>query len=144
MSLNMSKAEREAFLTGVHVAVVSVEDPGHGPLSIPVWYRYEPGGDVFFTTGASSRKAALIREAGRVSLCVQTETAPYQYVTVEGPATLESPDSDRDVRAIAVRYLGEQGGAAYLKSTGAGGEGSVLVRLHPERWLTVDYGKRSG
>ena len=141
MSLAMTKAEREAFLTGVHVAVVSVEDPGHGPLTMPVWYRYERGGDVFFTTGANSRKAGLIRAAGRLSLCVQTELAPYQYVTVEGPAVLEDPDWERDSRSIAIRYLGERGGEAYLRSSGGDGEGTILVRLRPEHWQTVDYGK---
>ena len=142
MSLAMTKSEREAFLAGVHVAVISVNDTGRGPLTMPVWYRYEPGGDVFFTTGGESRKTALIRAAGRLSLCVQTEVAPYQYVTVEGPTTVETPDYEADSRAVAIRYLGERGGDAYLKSTADGGSGSVLIRLKPERWLTVDYGKR--
>lgn len=141
VSLNMSKEEREAFLSGVHVAVISVADGDRGPLSAPVWYAYEPGGDIRFTTGEDSRKARLLRAAGRMSLCVQTETAPYSYVTVEGPVTFETPDFERDNRTIAVRYLGERGAAAYL-----GGRtdtaGSVLVRLTPERWLTIDYSKR--
>ena len=142
MSLAMTKSEREAFLAGVHVAVISVDDPGRGPLTMPVWYRYEPGGDVFFTTGGESRKTALIRAAGRLSLCVQTEAAPYQYVSIEGRATVETPEYEADSRAVAIRYLGERGGDAYLKSTADGGTGTVLIRLKPERWLTVDYGKR--
>ena len=85
-SLSMSRTQREAFLAGTHVAVVSVADGERGPLTLPVWYRYEPGGAVYFVTGGTSRKLALIRKAGRVSLCVQTETAPYEYVAVEGPA----------------------------------------------------------
>jgi nitroimidazol reductase NimA-like FMN-containing flavoprotein (pyridoxamine 5'-phosphate oxidase superfamily) len=144
MSFAMTRTEREAFLAEVHVAVISVDDPGRGPLTIPVWYRYEPGGDVFFTTGGESRKAGLIRAAGRLSLCVQTETAPYKYVSVEGRASIETPDYQADSRAVAIRYLGERGGEAYLKSSGGGGAGTVLVRLQPEHWLTVDYGQRPG
>jgi len=144
MSLAMSKAEREAFLAATHVAIVSVADGNRGPLSVPVWYRYERGGAVFFVTGGRSRKAALIRATGRLTLCVQTETAPYQYVTVEGPARIVGPpDHAVDVRAVALRYLGEQVGEMYLAVTAAerGAQENVLVRLDPERWLTVDYRK---
>jgi hypothetical protein len=36
MSLQMSKPEREAFLAGVHVGVISIAEPGRGPLSAPI------------------------------------------------------------------------------------------------------------
>ena len=141
MSLAMSKAEREAFLAGVHVAVISIPEDGRGPLTVPIWYSYEPGGVVRFVTGGASKKAALIRKAGRLSLCVQTETAPYQYVSIEGPATFSQPDFERDVRAIAHRYLGEQMGEMYLQMTANERIDSILVTLTPERWTTVDYNK---
>src|SRR5215472_6239691 len=108
MPMTMSSEEREAFLSETHVAVVSVDEPGRGPLTVPVWYRYEPGGHVRFVTGGSSRKARLLRAAGRLSLCVQTETPPYKYVSIEGPATFGVPDFELDVRQVALRYLGEQ------------------------------------
>jgi nitroimidazol reductase NimA-like FMN-containing flavoprotein (pyridoxamine 5'-phosphate oxidase superfamily) len=38
---SMTKAEREAFLADVHVAVLAVDEPGRGPMAIPVWYLYE-------------------------------------------------------------------------------------------------------
>ena len=44
MSLNMSRAEREEFLAGLHVGVLAVASAGvAGPLTVPVWYTYEPG-----------------------------------------------------------------------------------------------------
>src|ERR687891_2858918 len=85
MSLTMTKEEREAFLADVHVAVISVAEDGHGPLVVPIWYSYEPGGEVRIITGRASRKGKLLERAGRFSLCVQTETLPYKYVSVEGP-----------------------------------------------------------
>ena len=90
MSLSMSRAEREEFLAGVHVGVLSVaEGPGRGPLAIPVWYTYQPGGVVSVSTNAGTRKARAISAAGRFSLCAQDEQPPYKYVTVEGPAVIE-------------------------------------------------------
>lgn len=141
MSLAMSRAEREAFLAETHVAVVSVTEPGRGPLAVPVWYAYEPGGAVSFVTGGQSRKARLLRAAGRATVCVQEETPPYRYLTVEGPITLGTPSWERDVRPTAIRYLGEQMGEVYLEATAADHEGAILVTLRPEHWLSVDYRK---
>jgi len=44
--LSMSAKEREAFLAGLHVGVISIVEPGRGPLTVPIWYAYEPGGDL--------------------------------------------------------------------------------------------------
>lgn len=139
MSLQMTRAEREAFLADVHVGIVCVAEEGRGPLAVPIWYAYEPGGDVFFGTGATSRKAQLLRAAGRASLVVQTETPPYKYVSVEGPVTLHSGPTPAP--PMPIRYLGEQQGRRYIDQQVQGGGGATF-RLTPERWLTVDYAKR--
>jgi len=141
MSLSMTKEEREAFLAETHVAVISVGQPGRGPLSLPVWYSYTPGAVVRLVTGKASRKARLIAAAGCLTLCVQTEVAPYKYVSVEGPATLGEPDFERDIRAMAHRYLGKQVGEAYLQMNAAEHANTTLVTLTPQRWLSVDYTK---
>jgi PPOX class probable F420-dependent enzyme len=138
----MSKEEREAFLADVHVAVISIADGDRGPLTAPVWYMYEPGGDIRFTIGADSRKMQRLRETNRMSLCVQTETAPYAYVTVEGPVTLGPSDFEGVSAPIARRYLGEAGAKAYYRGREGDSPDTVLVTLKPERWLTTDYSKR--
>jgi len=145
MSLAMSRAEREAFLAGTHVGVVSIAEEGRGPLAVPVWYRYAPGGEVRFATGDSSRKRRLLERAGRASLCVQTETAPYLYVSVEGPTVIDRVDFEEDTREMALRYLGPKMGEAYMRATYPNGTTSeVLVRLRPERWWSADFRKFTG
>src|SRR5437867_4272645 len=141
MSLAMTRAEREAFLAGTHVGVLTIAEPRRGPLAIPVWYGYEPGGEVRIVTGAGSRKIPLLRQSGRASLCVQQETPPYQYVTVEGPIAIGRPDFEPDVHQIALRYLGEQMGEVYLRATTAEHETALLVTLRPEHWLSADFRK---
>lgn len=141
MSLAMTRAQREAFLAETRLAVISVAEDGRAPLQVPVWYAYQPGGLVRIATGATSKKAALLRRAGRMSLCVQTEAPPYKYVTVEGPVTIGPRDYERDIRQIALRYLGAEMGEAYLQVTAAQNEEAVLVTLVPEHWMTVDYSK---
>lgn len=142
MSLAMTKEEREAFLADVHVGIISVAEDGRGPLTVPVWYSYEPGGEVRIITARASRKGKLLERAGRFSLCAQTETPPYKYVSVEGPiVAIEAADLERDRRPLARRYLGAELGDSYIEST-RDVVGNVLVRMRPQRWLTVDYAKQ--
>jgi len=136
----MTTQEREAFLAGVHVGVISIERSVGPPLTVPVWYDYSPGGDVQVVMGRSSLKGRLITAAGRFSLCAQQEEPPYQYVSVEGPAAMRDADIDADLRPMATRYLGEKMGNSYAE--GSTGEDSVLVSMTPERWYSVNYGKR--
>ena len=141
----MTKSERETFLAEVHVGIVGIAEAGRGPLTVPIWYAYEPGGVVRFVTGGASRKARLLRAAGRLSLCVQTEAPPYKYASVEGPVRISgTPDFERDFRAMAVRYLGSEMAETYLAMTAGEREGAILVELTPEHWLTVDYSKSFG
>jgi len=142
VSLAMTKQEREAFLADLHVAIISIPEDGRGPLTVPIWYSYEPGGELRVVTPITSRKAQLLRHAGRFSVCVQTETPPYKYVSVEGPVvTIEPADDERDRRPLAHRYLGAQRGDRYIAETRGKYGGEVLIRMLPQRWLTVDYTK---
>jgi PPOX class probable F420-dependent enzyme len=139
MSLSMSPAEREEFLAGVHVGVLTVAArEGRGPIATPVWYSYQPGGLVSVNTGADSRKARAIATAGRFSLCAQDERAPYKYVTVEGPAIIEPADL-AELAAIARRYLGTEAGDAWMAAN-PDADG-VMIRLTPEHWQSADFGK---
>src|SRR5437773_3848872 len=98
----MTKQERERFLADLHVGIISIPEEGRGPLTVPIWYSYEPGGELRVVTARTSRKARLLQRAGRFSLCAQTETRPYKYVSVEGPVVaIEPADLERDRRPLA-------------------------------------------
>lgn len=142
----MSQAAREAFLAKPWVGVISIPDPGRGPLTVPVWYGYEPGGDVIIWTSPGSRKGRLVRAGSRISLCAQDPAPPYKYVTVEGPVAIEPVDYDRHVQPLARRYLSAEQAEAYLASIGghAGAAGDILLRLHPERWWSMDGSTERG
>ena len=144
MSLAMSKEERAAFLAEVHVAIISVPESGRGPLTVPVWYAFVPEGEFHLWTGGDSRKAKLLREAGRFSLCVQQEIPPYKYVSAEGPVvSIEPIQLERDLRPLVFRYLGPEEGHDFIERLGgdSAGTGDILVRMKPERWLSEDYSK---
>jgi nitroimidazol reductase NimA-like FMN-containing flavoprotein (pyridoxamine 5'-phosphate oxidase superfamily) len=142
MAVTMTRSEREAFLADVHVGMISIAEDGRGPLTVPIWYVYEPGGELRIATGKHSHKGRLLARTGRFSLCVQTETPPYRYVSVEGPITaIEAVDVERDARPVARRYLGAEEGDRFIEQTREVYAESILVRMRPERWLTADYAK---
>ena len=136
-ALSMSVVEREAFLADVHVGVLSIPREGQAPLTAPLWYDYQPGGDYWIYIGTQSLKAKALRVGEKVSLVAQTESAPYKYVSVEGVVSAIAPDNE-GVRSMAIRYLGEEMGAAYADASQGD---NVRVSVTPARWLTVDYGK---
>ena len=134
-----NEAERDQFLAEKHIGILSVAaEDGRPPASVPIWYDYTPGGNIRINTGASRRKARLIERAGALTLVVQREELPYQYVVVEGTVVDSTTPAPLEVReAIAIRYLGEDGGRAFVRSLGDAD--SVLFTIRPDRWFTADF-----
>ena len=143
MSLAVSEQERQEFLADLHVGVISIERADGPPLTVPIWYGYEPGGLVWIITGADSVKGRLLDAAKRFSLCAQTEEPPfYKYVSVEGPIVDVGPaELEADRRPLAHRYFGPELGDAYVAGTSE--EDSLKFSMQPTRWWSVDYAKLS-
>jgi nitroimidazol reductase NimA-like FMN-containing flavoprotein (pyridoxamine 5'-phosphate oxidase superfamily) len=141
----MTLEEREAFLADVHVGVIGIARRDKGPVTVPIWYGYEPGGDLWILIESGSWKARLLERAGRFSLCVQSESPPYKFVSVEGPIVSSEPSViERDETAMALRYLGKEMGAFYIegiKADPSNGPG-ILVKMRPETWLASDFAKQ--
>jgi PPOX class probable F420-dependent enzyme len=135
----MTSAEREQYLADVHVGVIAVERPDRAPLAVPIWYGYQPGGEVLLWTESDSVKHKLIRDAGRFAITVQDENPPYKYVTAEGDVTGIAPADDAEVRELAVRYLGQQAGGQFTEQNLT--PTSVVIRMRPQRWLSTDYSR---
>lgn len=122
------------------MAALSVIDPGRGPLSVPIWYQYVPGGDLWILTPAASRKARLIKEAGRFSMLVQRVVPTVRYVAVEGPVDRIAPGTRRDLEELSRRYLPPERVTAYIEMAEAEHGEQVVIFLRPERWLSADLG----
>ncbi|MEV6320747.1 pyridoxamine 5'-phosphate oxidase family protein [Nocardia sp. NPDC051787] len=132
--------ERQEFLAQPHIAALSVSaGAGRGPLTVPIWYQYRPGAEVWVLTGSQARKMRLLREAGRFTLMVQQLEPTVRYVSVEGPVTRIIPMTDEMSREMAARYLPAESVDGYLKAAAAFGE-QVAVYLRPEHWLSADLG----
>ena len=137
----LSVSERESFLAEPHIAALSVSaGDNRGPLVLPIWYQYAPGGEAWVLTEASSRKARLIAAAGRFSLMVERLVPTTRYVSVEGPVTRTIPATDALLREITERYLPPENVSAYLDFAAAELGEQIVIYLRPEHWLTADLG----
>lgn len=104
--MTLSREEREAFLAQPHVAALGVAaGPSRGPLLVPIWYGYRPGGLPWILTGANSRKLNLIKASGRFSLLVERSEPTPRYVSVEGPVADIAEPGPTAHRDLAARYL---------------------------------------
>lgn len=147
---HMTAQEREAFLAERHIGVLSVaSDDQRPPLTVPLWYGYQPGGNLTFFTGTMGRKARktrLIDKAGVLSLNVQQEEQPYKYVTVEGTVVrVDRPPSSEQMLAIVRRYLSEEMAQGMVKAELEHPDSElVLFTIRPDRWLASDFSEDSG
>ena len=145
----MTDRARDAFLTEPHVAVLAISRGELPPHTSPVWYHHQPDGNVTFFTGTQgrrSRKADLIEESGVVSLCVQQETFPYKYVTVEGTIVqIDRPPTAEQVLAIVRRYLPEEHAQGFVAAELGNPSGEfVLYSVRPDHWHSFDFSDATG
>ncbi|WP_344883298.1 pyridoxamine 5'-phosphate oxidase family protein [Allokutzneria multivorans] len=134
----MSESKREEFLAGVHVGVISIARREGPPLAVPVWYDYEPGGEVLVQTAPESLKFRLLDAAREFTLVVQDENPPYRYVSVSGPVvSVDNETPWPELEALARRYLEGEAAEDFLKSIE--GETIATFRMRPNRWYSTDY-----
>ncbi|PBC80602.1 Pyridoxamine 5'-phosphate oxidase [Streptomyces sp. 2224.1] len=137
----LSIREREQFLAEPHIGALSVvERPDRAPLTVPIWYHYTPGGELWVRTGPDSRKARAIRSAGRFSLMVQRAEPTVRYVSVEGPVTRTESDSRERSWEMAARYLPQDKVAGFVEYDHAQLGAHVVLYMQPEHWVSADLG----
>lgn len=145
MPRKLTEQEREAFLAEPRIGVVSVaSSDGRPPLTVPIWYDYQPGGNITFftsTQGTRARKARLIEEAGVVSFLVQHDSPPYKYVSVEGTVVgIDRPPAMEQMLAILNRYLPEEMAQGFAQGEIEHPQSELtLFTIRPDRWLTSDF-----
>ncbi|PSM43931.1 pyridoxamine 5'-phosphate oxidase [Streptomyces dioscori] len=137
----LSREEREKFLAEPHIAALAVDaGAGRAPLTVPIWYQYEPGGDVWILTGLTSRKNELISAAGRFSLMVDRLEPTIRYVSLEGPVVDTTPATREQLHEISARYLPADKVDGYVEFSWKEHGEMVVIRMRPDRWLSSDLG----
>jgi Pyridoxamine 5'-phosphate oxidase len=137
----LSIEEREQFLAEPHIGALSVvERPDRAPLTVPIWYQYSPGGELWVLTEPGARKTRAIDAAGRFSLMVQRTAPTIRYVSVDGPVIRTAPSSEERSWEMAARYLPPDKVADYLEYERTQLGEHIAIYLRPEHWLSADLG----
>ncbi|MCX2730711.1 pyridoxamine 5'-phosphate oxidase family protein [Saccharopolyspora sp. NFXS83] len=137
----LSAQEREQFLAEPHIGALAVAwTSDRAPLTVPIWYQYSPGGELWISTGPESRKARAIRAAGRFSLMVQRTTPTIRYVSVEGPVVRTEAGTPERSLEMARRYLPPQQAAEFAEYERTQLGEHVAIYMRPEHWLSADLG----
>jgi hypothetical protein len=140
-AMALSKEEREEFLAEPHIAALSVSaGEGRGPLTVPIWYQYAPGGQPWVLTGVGSRKHRLIEAAGHFSLMVERVEPSTRYVAVDGAVSRIEPGTDAMLEEVTRRYLSDESADEYLAFARANLGDNVAIYLEPKHWLSADLG----
>ena len=139
MPSRMSRARRDRFLSGRHVAVLVTIDAEGRSVPTPIWYMYRDG-LLYFRTGDDALKVTNVRRDPRVSVCVQEERPPYKAVIVHGTAEIQE-DPDWLADETPQHYLGFIGGIGYKQAAQSAIEMGppVAIVVTPERYATWDY-----
>jgi PPOX class probable F420-dependent enzyme len=115
-----------------HTAKLAVVRLDGSPHLAPVWIDRD-GDQIVFMTSADTIKGKSILRDGRVSLCVDNEVPPFDFVTIDGTTTISTDPAELlawSIR-IATRYMGADRAEEYGKRNAVPPE--MVVRVTPTR-----------
>ncbi|GAA4226314.1 PPOX class F420-dependent oxidoreductase [Actinomadura meridiana] len=127
----MTDSEWRAFVSeGTRTGKAGVTRKDGTPHVTPIWFVLD-GDDVLFNTHRDSLKGRVLARDPRVTICVDDQTPPYSYVTLEAKASLiEDPDETRRwATVIGGRYMGADRAEEFGARNGVPTEYLVRARI---------------
>src|ERR1700704_588054 len=132
----LSREERELFLAEPHIAALAVNaGDNRGPLTVPIWDQYTPGGEPWVITGSGSRKHRLIEATGEFSLMVDRPEPTVRYVAVDGVVSRIEPGTDDQLVGRTKPFRPQERADPSLNSARREHGDSVAIFLKPQHWL---------
>ena len=137
---NLTVEDLGDFLEEPLVAVLAtLRRDGSIQLS-PVWHEWRDGGfNVWIPI--DDVKARHLRRDPRATIVVAESASPLRGVEVRTVARFIEERVAETAKRIAARYIGEEEGAAYVKSLGGA---DLIVRLEPGDLRVWDFADEYG
>jgi PPOX class probable F420-dependent enzyme len=129
--------EVESFLREPNVAALATVRPDGRPHVSPVWYEYD-GKEFIISTPRATQKLLNVSRKGFAALSIHTQSMPYRHVIVEGTARAGSPIDNVWRERVAIRYMGETAGRAYVRDSGD--LDFIALHIRPTKWNTQGFG----
>ena len=131
--------DREKLFSDANVAILATVDNKNRPHGMPIWYIYQDGLFVMSASG-TSQKVKNIERSGNATLIIDRRETPNHAAMIRGRAEIGPAPDDAWRKELAIRYLGEERGNAYVSQ--GSGENSVTITLHPDD--VIEYQGTSG
>jgi PPOX class probable F420-dependent enzyme len=132
----MTAPEIKTYLKEARIADLATLRSDGSPHIAPVWYQYRTGA-LYIMARQDSVKVRNIRRDARVAVSIPKPDLPYQYVVIEGTATITDHEIAKMILEISIHYRGKENGEIFaneLLSEGA----MVVIEIAPTRTLTWD------
>ena len=125
----------EEFLREPHVASLATVQPDGRPHVTPVWYEYD-GREFIISSPRGTQKLRNIAAKGYAAISIHDQPT-YRHVIAQGTARVGSPVDNVWRERVAMRYLGETAGRAYVRESGDWDV--VAIHVRPLKWSTQGF-----
>ena len=131
----MTPEERREFLELHRLAVLGVERAGKPPHLSPVYYALDAD-EILVSVTETRVKTALVRRAGRLTLCVLHEQFPFPYLRVEGRGQVVAEGATDVMMRIGGKMQGRElpDSMRPVIEERARNEQRVVLRVTPESY----------
>ena len=105
----------QALLGSRISAALAYTWPDGTPRVVPIWFHWN-GREFILASGDKAPKLKVLAKQPRVALTIYEDVWPYKVLLVRGDARITPVDGTApEFDESAYRYLGQEGGAAFLE-----------------------------
>ena len=124
-------ARLQEFLRDQKIAVVATIGRDGTPQLTPLWYGLSDGKLTLSTTKETVKYRNLLRD-GRMTVCVYSEPAAEDYVTIWGPVEISDDESIWPLtRELVERYKEPAAAESHVRRLRT--QNRIIISLEPER-----------
>lgn len=149
-NIELSAAEIDTFIDSRKTIIIVSNGVGGYPHPMPMWFYRDAGGVVYCTTFRKSQKVLNYRRDPRATLLVESG---IEYSELKGVVIYGRCEIVDDVEAVTdtlVRIntrgqsVDEEQRAAIAGGMMKSAQKRVLLKFHPERYVSWDHAKLGG
>ncbi len=112
------------------------------PRVTPMWFTWN-GQEIVLGAAGNSPKIKSLSNNPQVAVTIDTNTSPYQILTIRGTVTLEQlPGAVPEYAESALRYMGATQGAQFRDYTLNNLTNMVRIKIKPDWVSLIDFQTR--
>jgi len=133
----------QALLSSREPARLAYSWTDGSPRVVPIWFTWN-GTELIMAGPADAPKNKALRTNPRVAITIdQASSWPYKVLLMRGRATVEEVQGIvPEYAQAAVRYFGEEQGAAWVEQVRKMGESMTRVAVTPDWASVIDFEQR--